>query len=460
MESSSKIDLSNIGLLIIDCVNTDRALKTLNHCADLCSFRDILFLTDKDVETPNHVQLIKIPKIDSHISLDNFIAKDLHTFLSSFKVSHFLMVQYDGFIINPNAWSEDFLNYDFIGAPSITIGSPPLEHGDVPFFNSGFCLFTLKFLQEISKIAQEKEISLYPLDGCISGVNCIDNFNLREHLTALGLRYPKGEVACKFSIEYGLYKNSFGYHSAGFQHINSYSLENHQVYKQFVHWNENTKIKLYQIGYKQCHDEYTMKGFNFYLNYPNSIFQENAVISRLIDHEKDQDWLGFFPYRVNSKITEPIDYEHCFKCTRWYYNRDVLCLKSMMDKNHGAHNVRSIHPDMWDIFDKIMVKLKFLKDGEKAFEGDHKMIYMSSFIAKASFLQSYNNEMLKPAISLMMFDEEIYHLVRQKSDYSFPIPLELARVSNLNHWTHIPFLLERMITFYCYIKNIKFVNVL
>jgi hypothetical protein len=62
--------------------------------------------------------------------------------------------------------------------------------------------------------------------------------------------------------------------------------------------------------------------------------------------------------------------------------------------------------------------------------------------------------------TIMMFDEEIYHLVRQKSDYSFPIPLELARVSNLNHWTHIPFLLERMITFYCYIKNIKFVNVL
>ncbi len=28
-----------------------------------------------------------------------------------------LVIQYDGFILNPDAWRDEFLDYDYIGAP-------------------------------------------------------------------------------------------------------------------------------------------------------------------------------------------------------------------------------------------------------------------------------------------------------------------------------------------------------
>lgn len=40
--------------------------------------------------------------------------KELNKYIET---DYVLIVQYDGFILNPKAWMDEFLEYDYIGAP-------------------------------------------------------------------------------------------------------------------------------------------------------------------------------------------------------------------------------------------------------------------------------------------------------------------------------------------------------
>lgn len=40
--------------------------------------------------------------------------KELNKYIET---SYVLIIQYDGFILNPDAWTDEFLEYDYIGAP-------------------------------------------------------------------------------------------------------------------------------------------------------------------------------------------------------------------------------------------------------------------------------------------------------------------------------------------------------
>lgn len=43
-----------------------------------------------------------------------FVLQDLHTYIET---SHVLIVQADGFVLNPGLWNPGWLDYDYVGAP-------------------------------------------------------------------------------------------------------------------------------------------------------------------------------------------------------------------------------------------------------------------------------------------------------------------------------------------------------
>jgi hypothetical protein len=450
------LDLSNIALCCIDDVDTDRAIKVLNHCSNLCFFESINLFTSKKVSLPFGVSVHQTQPLESVEDVDNFIAQSLFKFIEHSKCSHVLLVQHDGFILNPHAWTNEFLCYDVIGAPAEEAGAPPTTEGVVRFFNSGFALFSKKLLQAFSEIVESENIkSVSPLDGTTSGLVQPNGINFREKFTELGFHYPSGELASQFSVEYSEHKGSFGYHSRAFQHLNQFKLG--QSFDRFLdeHAYKKQTHKFYQIGYKEEHIEQVLPNFEFVLNYPNSIFLEHAAISRIINPHITFDWIGFFPYRVREKLNEDFSYEKCVDMCERFPKADILSHGTLKYGNHITSNPREIHPDMWPVFDKIMHKLGFLKFNEQAFSEPLKMIYTSSFIGKKDILLNYRDELLVPMMDLMQFDDEIYHLSRERSDYGFMPPKELTDISGLPYWTHVPFLLERAISFYCEIKNLE-----
>ena len=62
------------------------------------------------------IDLVKINKISSIKDYSSFIIYSLYKYI---KTSHILIVQWDGYIINPEKWDPNFLKYDYVGAPFI-----------------------------------------------------------------------------------------------------------------------------------------------------------------------------------------------------------------------------------------------------------------------------------------------------------------------------------------------------
>lgn len=134
-----------------------------------------------------------------------------------FRTKHCLLVQWDGFVINPAAWTDEFLEYDYIGAPwkhSLGIKSypqHPMVTKDNIVGNGGFSLRSSKLCYHVA----EKYNELY--DPCISDDIFYpeDNFiclSQRDWLIGKGMKFAPVEVAERFSVENELYKGSLGFH--------------------------------------------------------------------------------------------------------------------------------------------------------------------------------------------------------------------------------------------------------
>ena len=153
-----------------------------------------LLLHDVSADFPT-CETVRIDCIDdsiySHqISYSNFILYHLHRYLDSDFV---LLMQQDGFILNPQAWDDAFLDYDYLGAPwpkDLSWVHPGRQVG-----NGGFSLRSRRLTTLTSKL-------FYPLaqGGGINedfAIGCV----AREFLESRGLRYPSVETALRFSVE-------------------------------------------------------------------------------------------------------------------------------------------------------------------------------------------------------------------------------------------------------------------
>jgi hypothetical protein len=104
--------LEHVTLCCIDCVNHELAIAALAQCVQKCTFGRALFITDRDFTLPD-IDVIRIDPLQSRDAYSHFVVKELGACITT---SHALLIQWDGFVVNPLAWSDEFLDYDYIGA--------------------------------------------------------------------------------------------------------------------------------------------------------------------------------------------------------------------------------------------------------------------------------------------------------------------------------------------------------
>ena len=136
-----------------------------------------------------------------------------------------LNCQGDGFVVNPTSWTDEFLDYDYIGAPwpksNLERSSARWKLVEMSYTNSnktycigngGFALRTKKLMEMVSKLYLDEYYGI-PEDLVISVI-------LRKQLEELGFKFPTSiELAGKFSCESQFVdgyilssNNSFGFH--------------------------------------------------------------------------------------------------------------------------------------------------------------------------------------------------------------------------------------------------------
>src|SRR4030095_9674129 len=110
------LDLPGVTLVCIDTANHALALRALAQSCAAIRFARVLFLTDAvpdGVAALDNVEIAAVAPITSRDAYSNFVLKNFLPFVDT---AHVLLIQWDGYVINPGAWDAAFLEYDYLGA--------------------------------------------------------------------------------------------------------------------------------------------------------------------------------------------------------------------------------------------------------------------------------------------------------------------------------------------------------
>lgn len=118
--------------------------------------------------------------------------------------SHVLVVQQDGYILDPALWSHRWPDYDYIGAPwPENLLAPQFQARNVG--NGGFSLRSSRLCREVARLAGQRFVG--------QAEDVVICQELRPDLEKLGMRFAPLEVAERFSVEWRPAPGpTFGFH--------------------------------------------------------------------------------------------------------------------------------------------------------------------------------------------------------------------------------------------------------
>tara|TARA_R100000808_G_scaffold5537_1_gene16794 strand:- start:13813 stop:14580 length:768 start_codon:yes stop_codon:yes gene_type:complete len=221
--------LHNTTCFAID--NTHRienTIKSLIHCKNVAKFSEVKLVTTKALcskykDALSHHEIVAEEQVAPLTNIDEYNFYILYNLHNHIETNHVLIVQDHAFIINPQAWREEFLDYDYIGAPwplsETTYITPFNERARVG--NGGFSLRSQKLLTVPNYTPIPFHVSerrdFYQMFGQTNtnedGNICVHNKHLFEKA---GCKFAPIEVARYFSYENPVPENSgilpFGFH--------------------------------------------------------------------------------------------------------------------------------------------------------------------------------------------------------------------------------------------------------
>jgi len=221
-----KLILPNITLLAAASVNVDETQLALKISSQNIEFGAIKLLSSSVPNTrPTDIEFVTIPPMN-FLEYNRMMIKDLHKY---FETSYCLIVQADGFIVNADLWKEEFLEFDYVGAPwpdkvQVNPGNWFLHLEKNRVGNGGFSLRSRKLVETTAKI------NFNSLKFPIKSEDIIICHYLYKEMIDNGIRFAPPKLAAQFSIEsldnlYGQDINSvFGFHG---KHLMSHFLKKH-----------------------------------------------------------------------------------------------------------------------------------------------------------------------------------------------------------------------------------------
>ena len=189
-----KPNLEKVTLVCVDCYNHGEAVAAIKKSMDQCQFKAVKFITDIDIEIDD-VEVIKILPIKSKEEYSNFMIKELHKY---FDTKYVLVIQHDGYVLDGKLWSDEFYDYDYIGAPWLYSDGRNVGNGGFSFRSS--------YLQTI--LATDEFITITSPEDEIIG-RLYRDYLINEY----SIKFPSDEVADKFAFELRTpVQPTFGFH--------------------------------------------------------------------------------------------------------------------------------------------------------------------------------------------------------------------------------------------------------
>lgn len=190
------IELKTVTLCAATSVNVSATIAALRHSLDHIAFAECLLFTDAEItESHQAIRIVPIERLDSARAYSEFI---LHGLVGHVRTLHCLVIQWDGFVLDPSRWEDSFLDFDYVGAPW-----PQFADGQA-VGNGGFSLRSRKLLEAC---CDPDFRSVHPEDLAI----CRLNRQLLE--TRYGIKFANAATAGRFAFErIAPGKPTFGFH--------------------------------------------------------------------------------------------------------------------------------------------------------------------------------------------------------------------------------------------------------
>ena len=207
------IKLPNVTLISIDTTdNLSGTLKGVYTSMSGINFGAVKIITTKKQIENNYSLVVDgivleepVVDIKNYNDYNHYVIHDLHNHVNT---SHCLLVQPDGFVLFPEKWNNEWLKYDYIGAPWAYAEDAYID----PFGNhhrvgnGGFSLRSKKFLEVPTKVEVPWETNnsdfYWMPEGVVNyhedGNVCVHN---RHIFIEQGCKYAPVEVAVRFSQE-------------------------------------------------------------------------------------------------------------------------------------------------------------------------------------------------------------------------------------------------------------------
>ncbi|WP_242835476.1 DUF5672 family protein [Butyrivibrio sp. AC2005] len=203
-ETTKKIKLPNVTIAAMTSVDVYETVEAMKYSMRDIEFGDAVLITDKKpFYLPKNIRFSYTTKLDD---IDKFNYKMVYELGRHIKTEFVLIVHADGFVIHPENWSDEFLQYDYIGSPW------PLPKNDYAYRDRN---------GEICRVGnsvsiRSKRLLEYPVEHHLPWEKVYDGFynediflccycknEMEEH----GLRWAPIETAVKFGREHPLPEN-------------------------------------------------------------------------------------------------------------------------------------------------------------------------------------------------------------------------------------------------------------
>lgn len=199
--------IKNITLVAVATTEVEATVHALEYSIREIEFEKVLLIASHNPRAGESTfyDYVQIPPFKSVGDWGKFVVFDLYKYINT---EFILLVHADGFVVNPHKWSDQFFDYDYIGAPW------PLPKDDISYrdyygniirVGNSVSLRSKKLLQMPSEIGLKWENfdHGFPHED---GYLCVQHrHTLQEH----GIQYAPLQIASAFSREKTMPENQF-----------------------------------------------------------------------------------------------------------------------------------------------------------------------------------------------------------------------------------------------------------
>ena len=196
--------LSNVTLVAVATTEVEATSMAIKYsCRDIVFGRVLLIANYNPHPNSNEYDFIKIQSFNNISEWGKFVVFELFKFINT---DFIILIHADGFIVNPNKWTNNFLNYDYIGSPW-PLSKHPIAfrdiNGDVCRVGNSVSLRSKKILELPTKLNLKWEnfILNFPNED---GYLCAQHKVLLE---SKGVKFAPLEVAIHFGREFPIPEN-------------------------------------------------------------------------------------------------------------------------------------------------------------------------------------------------------------------------------------------------------------